>query len=756
MIFRTLPTADAALQRGLLVWFFMIVLLTACGTPTTAGSALNAPIAQAPASPEQIVSRFLDGWNSKDFESMFELVAQPSRERYPFQVFSARYTVVEQEISIDSIAYTITETTLQGDSAVVRYDLTLTSPRFGSITDANRRMRLILAPEGWQVAWTTLDIFDGLAPDGAVRVDSSRPARANIYDANGAPLVEAGGTSVSVFVARQNMIGENDCLNVLAIALRRPFPDLQTFIGGFNTDTIFYVGDMDIDTYTRQSANVQTFCGSSEANGLVRLRTTRLYYGNGAAAHITGYVSPIQPGEEGSGYVQGDLRGRTGIEEAYEADLAGQPTSTIRVVTGDGTTVRELASTAGRPATPVLMAVDRGLQMATANALNDAFQYALPNWAAPDRSPGGAAVVIDVNSGAILSMASYPTFNPGMFNPDVWGLIFDAQAYIAGIANNARRPLRNRTVQEQYPPGSTFKIITTAAMAQEELFDPAEIFECTHEWDGAQFGDTLPVRYDWTFVDGLPPTGPVTIAGALTTSCNPFYYQSGARLYNEVGSDALVGYARQMGLGVPMGLPSSFGEASGNLAPPNSVEAAINIAIGQNNVQVTALQMAHMVSGVANGGTLFRPYIVQQVGGLDGAPVTFGAQPEVMGQLGFSETTFAVLREGMCNVVADTERGTARFAFAGLTVYTACGKTGTAQSGRIEPHAWFVAYAPADNPQVAIAVVVENSREGSEVAAPITRRILDYYFNAPVAPYFDWWTESYVELNVPAGGTAGG
>jgi cell division protein FtsI/penicillin-binding protein 2 len=110
----------------------------------------------------------------------------------------------------------------------------------------------------------------------------------------------------------------------------------------------------------------------------------------------------------------------------------------------------------------------------------------------------------------------------------------------------------------------------------------------------------------------------------------------------------------------------------------------------------------------------------------------------------------------MCNVVADAERGTARFAFAGLTVYSACGKTGTAQSGRIEPHAWFVAYAPADNPQVAVAVVIENSREGSEVAAPITRRILDYYFNAPVAPYFDWWTQSYVELNVPTGGTAGG
>lgn len=749
--------AGAAPLHFCILALCLLFFLTACDAPPPAADAADEqPAAQNITPPDQIAAAFLQGWQNKNYEGMYNYVAQPSRELYPYQVFSARYTVVDQEVGIESIAYTITGTTLQGESAVVRYDLTLTSPRFGSITDAGRRMRLVLQADGWRVAWSTLDIFDGLAPDGQVRVDTVRAPRANIYDVNGLPLAEANGTSVSVFVARQNMIGEIDCLNILAVALRRPFPELQAFVNGFNNETIFYIGDMDFDTYARRRADIQTFCGSSEDNGLVRLRTTRVYYGNGAAAHITGYISPIQPGEESAGYLQGDLRGRTGIEEAYERELGGQPTSTIRIVTAGGTTVRELASTTGRAPTPVLLTIDRNLQMATANALNDAFQYALPNWAAPGRSPGGAAVVLDVNSGAILAMASYPTFNPGMFNPDVWGYIFDAQAYIAGIANDPRRPLRNRAVQEQYPPGSTFKIITTAAMAEEGLFAPDEIFDCTHQWEGARFGDTLPVRYDWTYVDGLPPTGPVTISGALTTSCNPFYYQSGARLYNEIGPDALVRYARLMGLGAPTGLPSAFGEASGNLAPPNSVEAAINSAIGQNNIQVTALQMAHMVGGVATGGTLFKPFIVQQVGGVDGTPVEFVAQPQIAGQMNLSPETFAVLHEGMCNVVADTERGTARFAYQGLTGYTACGKTGTAQSGRIEPHAWFVVYAPAENPQVAIAVVVENSREGSEVAAPISRRILDYYFNAPVAPYFAWWTESYVELNVPEGGTAGG
>ncbi len=743
-------------RAALLLAWLLLLALTACAPAAQNIPAAGDAAAQPEQSPRAVVEQFLSAWNGGNYEAMFNLIAQPSRDLYPLQLFTARYQRVAQDLEIDSINYVIQGETLNGETAIVRYGITLTSPRFGSIDDPLRVMRLVSTPRGWRVAWSMLDIFDGLAPDGQVRVDTTRLPRASIYDRSGLPLVQQNGASVAVFVSRDSMFGENECINLLTIALRRPRPEMAAFVGGYNADTLFYVGDMDPDAYARYSGDLNTLCGSSEANGRIRTRSTRGYYGRGAIAHVVGYVSPVQEGEQGRGYQPGDLVGRDGVEAAYEAELAGQASSVIRIVEPGGTTIRELGGSSGRAPQPVMLTIDRNLQLATANALADAFFYAGGNWGAPGRAAGGGAVVLDVNTGAVLALASYPTYDPGIFNPDLWGLIFDPQAYIAGFVNDPREPLFNRVTQGQYAPGSTFKIITTAAAAQEGLWTPDEIFYCDGVWNGQPFGDTLPSRSDWTLVDGLPPTGDVTIAGALMASCNPFYYTAGARLYNETGPGTLMRYAQSMGLGNPTGLPPIYREAPGSLPSLTSVEAAISSAIGQNDVQVTAIQMAHMVAGIANGGTLFQPFIVQQVGGFDGAPVTFSATPTAQGDIGLTPETLAIVQDGMCRVVSDQERGTARFAFQAIA-YTACGKTGTAQSGRIEPHAWFVAYAPADNPQIAIAVVVPNSREGSEVAAPITRRILDAYFGAPAAPFPEWWnTEPYIELQVPTGGTAGG
>jgi penicillin-binding protein 2 len=165
-----------------------------------------------------------------------------------------------------------------------------------------------------------------------------------------------------------------------------------------------------------------------------------------------------------------------------------------------------------------------------------------------------------------------------------------------------------------------------------------------------------------------------------------------------------------------------------------------------------------MVAAVANGGTLYRPYIVQQVGGADGATPSFEAEPEIVGNIGLSDEVLEQIRTGMCAVTTDTRLGTAWFDFEDMD-YVVCGKTGTAQSGRREPHGWFVAYAPADDPQIAVAAMVEFSREGSETAAPIVRRIIDAYMGRPVYGYPSWWNETeYVPLPVPddaTGYTAG-
>ncbi|MFN8377761.1 MAG: penicillin-binding transpeptidase domain-containing protein [Anaerolineae bacterium] len=276
------------------------------------------------------------------------------------------------------------------------------------------------------------------------------------------------------------------------------------------------------------------------------------------------------------------------------------------------------------------------------------------------------------------------------------------------------------------------------------VFDLNDIFYCARStWDGRQFGDTFPQRFDWRnfeVEDANFDTGDVTMSEALAASCNPFFYQMGALLFRDRGPSTLTQYAQGMGLGQRTGFDfTDPREVAGQLETPQGADAAISQAIGQGNSQVTILQMARMVAAVANGGTLYEPYIVESVGNSSGE-LDYEATPDVAGQIPLSERALTVVQDGMCMVPDSTvygrssgaRLGTAWFAFSDPdwypAPYTLCGKTGTAQTGRIEPNGWFVAYAPADNPQIAVAAMIEHGREGSKRRPRIVRRILDAYF----------------------------
>jgi penicillin-binding protein 2 len=215
-------------------------------------------------------------------------------------------------------------------------------------------------------------------------------------------------------------------------------------------------------------------------------------------------------------------------------------------------------------------------------------------------------------------------------------------------------------------------------------------------------------------------------------------------------------YARQMGLGMLTGIDGGINEVPAELPVLDSVEESLMSAVGQFDVQVTPIQMARMVAGVANGGTLYETYVVQRVGGVNGETVQYEATPTPIGDMGLSPEVLDIVRTGMCMVTTNEELGTAFWVF-GDSPYTVCGKTGTAQTATSYPIGWFVAYAPADNPQIAIAVVTQFSREGSETSAPIVRRILDYYFGIfPPTPFPEWWfTDTYNVLELPEGSTGG-
>lgn len=711
--------------------------------------------AAAQATPEDAVAAFLNNWQGRNYDAMYNQLSERSRSLTAFPVFETTYREAATAIGLENLTYTVQEAALQGVNAAVTYDLIIESGVFGAIEDTGRIMRLTQEAQGWRVAWSHMDIFDGLTAGAQLRPFGQREPRANIYDRNGLPLVEQNGIVTELYVSRQSIINEAVCLDILANVLRRQRQDLEAFFGRYNPDSLFYIGEVDDDVFALREAELNENCAVTSVE-----RQTRNYYRGNAVSHVTGYIGQIPADElatwETQGYISGELIGLNGIERAYETQLSGRPSRTLQIVDSSRTVLRQLGQTTGIPPKPVTLTVDRELQVEVAQAMADAYNYAEGNWGSRDVSTGAAAIVMDVNTGAILAMASYPLFEPDIFNPDTPCCTFIAATdRIADMLTDVRAPLRNRVVQEQYAPGSVYKIVTTAAVAAEGIFGRNEIFECTHTWDGAPFGDDVGFqRVDWRLTDGLDPTGPVNISQALTSSCDPFFYQMGAELYNRVGQAALVEHARRMGLDEPTGINYYGPEAAGDIPVPGGVSAAINSAIGQGDVKVTPIQMARLVAGIANGGTVYKPYLVQQVGGADFTPVDFEAQPEVAVEMGLSQEVLDIVRAGMCEVTTNEDLGTGVSSF-GSASYHACGKTGTAQTSRY-PTAWFVAYAPAENPEIAVVVVAENSREGSDVAAPIVRRIMDIYFGEPRANYPDWWFENeYVPVDIPVGATGG-
>ncbi|MCY4107312.1 MAG: penicillin-binding transpeptidase domain-containing protein [Chloroflexi bacterium] len=714
------------------------------------------PVASDRRPPERILTAFLAAWDADpadsaltpDYDEMHSLIAPPSRALYPRDDFEARYEEIADDLGLQGIRYELGETTMQGTAASILYDLTFQTVGFGEITDARRIARFIqVAGEGWRLAWSTQDILSGLAGNANVQLLSTREERANIYDYRGRPLVEEGGLVTTIYVAKNDMSSEVDCAATLARVTRRSVAAIEQLFIGWAPETYFYVGEIDPDFW---DPALQNHCGAGN-NGYTHTLPKRAYYGHGAATHITGYIGPVTADRlaywEARGITASAIVGRDGIEYYYDDVLGGAPQRELRIVEPGGTVLRELDSSVGRPVAPLTLTIDRDLQRITAQAIADAYNAATNHWGSV--ALGAAAVALDVRSGAIRASVSWPSFDPGIFNRAESNA---PQRFVTDLTTSTRQPTIDRTFR-QVAPGSVYKIVTTAAIAEEELIPADFIFDCGHNWDGSAYGDTVGTRYDWTYSDGIPPTGPVTIRQALASSCDPFFYEYGAQLYNK-GENLLVDYAERFGLGSRTGFDERFATAenTGNNAPPAVIEAAINNAIGQGDVQTTPLQMARAVAAIANGGSLVQPYLVERIGGVDGAALTYEyARPEPT-SLGLRESTLEIVQQGMCDVVRDGNLGTAARVFDDLRSYTLCGKTGTAESAGA-PYAWFVAYAPAENAELAWVVMVENSHEGSIVAAPILRRILDDYYGAPRGDWPEIWEEEYTAPTIGPGGT---
>jgi penicillin-binding protein 2 len=333
----------------------------------------------------------------------------------------------------------------------------------------------------------------------------------------------------------------------------------------------------------------------------------------------------------------------------------------------------------------------------------------------------GSAVALDPRTGEILAMTSTPAYDPNEFATGI-----DASSW-ASLARDPQTPLMNRVIQGTYSPGSTFKIIASTAALEEGVITPATTFYCP---------GYLAV-YNTVF-HCTRGHGVMDLRRAIANSCNVYFFNVGIRL--EIGR--LAKWAKLMGLGVPTGIDLPA-EASGLMPSPEwkmrifktpwYAGETVSVAIGQGQVNATPLQMARVAAVIANGGRLVRPHLARAPAGGGDAPVPLGIRPE----------TITAVKEGMRAVVAEGTGWRAR-----LSSIEVCGKTGSAQvvaksrlaqspnAFEMLPHGWFLAFAPADHPRIALAVLVEHGRSGGESAAPVARQILAHFFglDTPASP----------------------
>lgn len=430
----------------------------------------------------------------------------------------------------------------------------------------------------------------------------------------------------------------------------------------------------------------------------------RLYPSGSLAAQIVGHLGPLQPEEidPDGDYQPDDRMGRLGVERRHETVLHGTRGTDIEQVDRSGrivATEHERPAVAGRD---VRLTLDPILQRTVEELLDDALRRR--ELLGPDfAGSGGAAVVLEAQTGAILAAASTPRFDPNLFSGD-------QPERLEAVLHDAGHPMLNRAAAMALPPGSVFKIVTAIALLESSAVTSETPFECRgYLYDPNHWRCALFRR------QGVGH-GELTLADALARSCNVYFLHYAA----ELGPEPLVDWAARLGLGVPTGidLPS---ESAGVLPTPQTIqtlekhawgkEDTLALAIGQGSLQVTPLQIARLLAAVANGGRLVTPHVVP----CDEEPsqAIAGLQP----------STLQAVREGLRRVVADPQ-GTAHATVA-LETLDVAGKTGTAETDREgADHAWFAGYAPAEQPKLIVVVALEYAGNADEAAGPVAKRIV--------------------------------
>ncbi len=473
---------------------------------------------------------------------------------------------------------------------------------------------------------------------------------------------------------------------------------------------------------------------SDEYPGITVVQNSERSYPNGSlASHILGYVNSITSDQyqenKDNGYEMSDIYGQTGIEYVFENYLKG--TNGVKQIdmSVDGEIVDEYIEEEAVQGSDVVLTIDANLQAVTEQALEDTINNIQNGtYGTAYEADAGAIVVMNVNTGEVLAMASYPDYDPNVW---VGGISQSDYNYL--LENN--NALYNRAISGTYAPGSTFKMVTAIAGLETGVITTTEKINDLGTY--TRYKDYQPSC--WLYRQSKRTHGYLNVSGAIQHSCNYFFYEVGYRL----GITDLVRYATYFGLGSKTGIELTS-ESSGTLASPAAATArgetwtdgqTLAAAIGQSYNAFTPLQMAKYISILANGGTVVNPTIVKTVINADGTEVSaeeineyvnerLGIEETETEQLSFSEENLEAVYEGMKGVTSESG-GTAYSIFKNFNIEIG-GKTGSAQTGT-STNAWFVGFAPYDDPEIAIVVIIENGGTGT-YACYAARDIIAQYF----------------------------
>ena len=551
--------------------------------------------------------------------------------------------------------------------------------------------------------------------NNCIRLKSIKAPRGLIYDRNGVLIVD-NRPSFNLKIVLEDARPLEKTISKLSELINVPYQELWYKIGQFEKKSYYKPFVLKKNISRKQLAVVEAH--NFDLPGIIiAVEPRRNYIYKKSCAHLLGYIGEINQNEldsgKYSGVASGDSIGRYGLEKSYEELLRGNRGGRQVEVDANGRVIRVLREVDPVPGKNLYLTVDFALQHVAESMLED---------------KAGAIIALNPANGEVLAMASAPSFDQNDFIGGVSTTKWNE------LISDSKKPMINKAFQGEYPPGSVYKIVSAIAVLEEGLIDQNTKFSCS---GSHKYGNRV---YRCWKKSGH---GEVDLHASIEQSCDVFFYHVGEK----VGVDTLAKYAKGCGLARKTGI--NLGNELDGLIPtaewklkrfgePWQGGENLSIVIGQGFDLVTPLQMAVLIAAVGNGGVLYKPQILKSVRNSDGDMVMEVA-PEIKGSLPASEETLRIVKKGLLDVVHG-KKGTARnVRMKGVEI---AGKTGTAQvfsikegeeSGRDElrynlrDHAWFVCYAPAENPVIAVSVLIEHGQHGSSGAGPVAKAIVKKY-----------------------------